>query len=149
MLINASLRSVGKGSQQGHAVDGVDQNVVVAQQGTARALLAEGSEAELGHSLNCETKIHWPNREDWPAIMEEFEFTEHARYQIQDRAIQLSWIEETLTAPQRLLPLADVYGNTHFLKQIPDFGNRWLRVVVNPNVTPQRVVTVFFDRRVK
>jgi hypothetical protein len=82
-------------------------------------------------------------------MIEGFEFTEHARYQIQDRAIQFAWIETTLSNPQRLLPLADIHGNTHYLKQIPDFGNRWLRVIVNPNVTPKRVVTVFFDRRVK
>ena len=82
-------------------------------------------------------------------MIEGFDFTEHARYQVQDRAIQLSWIEATLTSPTRLIPIADVHDNTHYLKQIPEFGDRWLRVVVNPSVTPQRVVTVFFDRRVK
>jgi hypothetical protein len=82
-------------------------------------------------------------------MTEGFELTEHARYQMQDRAIQPKWVESTLSAPQRQLPLADSHGNTHYLKQIPDFGDRWLRVIVNPTVEPQRVVTVFFDRRVK
>ncbi|MGF1569426.1 MAG: DUF4258 domain-containing protein [Nodosilinea sp.] len=87
---------------------------------------------------------------DKQAIMTEgFELTEHARYQMQDRAIHPDWVESTLSAPHRQLPLAISHGNTHYLKQIPDFGNRWLRVVVNPTAAPQRVVTVFFDRRVK
>jgi len=30
-----------------------------------------------------------------------------------------------------------------------DSGRRFLRVVVNPHVTPKRVVTVFFDRRLR
>jgi len=54
-----------------------------------------------------------------------------------------------LLYPERVEPLADIHENTHYLKRIQDFGDRWLRVVVNPNVEPNRVVTVFFDRRVK
>lgn len=78
-----------------------------------------------------------------------FELSQHARHQIQERNLQTSWLEETLSSPDRLLPDADPYSNTHYLKQILDFENRWLRVVVNPNVVPKRVVTIFFDRRVK
>ncbi len=78
-----------------------------------------------------------------------FELSDHARSQMQERNIQISWLTETLSTPDRLLPLADSHGNTHYLKQIVDFGNRWLRVIVNPTVDPQRVVTIFFDRRVK
>ncbi|NJL48431.1 MAG: DUF4258 domain-containing protein [Leptolyngbyaceae cyanobacterium SM2_5_2] len=82
-------------------------------------------------------------------MTEGFTLTEHARYQMRDRAIEPAWVDATLSAPQRLLSLADSYGNTHYLRQISDFGDRWLRVVVNPTVEPQKVVTVFFDRRVK
>jgi Domain of unknown function (DUF4258) len=78
-----------------------------------------------------------------------FELSEHARYQMQERKIQASWLDETLATPERLLTLADSHGNTHYLRKIADFGDRWLRVVVNPNVDPKRVVTIFFDRRVK
>jgi hypothetical protein len=78
-----------------------------------------------------------------------FELSQHAHHQMQERNIQPSWLDETLSAPTQLLPLADPRGNTHYLRQIPDFGNRWLRVVVDPNVFPKRIVTVFFDRRVK
>ena len=82
-------------------------------------------------------------------MVDGFELSQHARHQMQERNIQASWLDETLFSPDRLLPLADPHGNIHYLKQIPSFGNRWLRVIVNPNVDPKRVVTVFFDRRVK
>ncbi|WP_448604629.1 DUF4258 domain-containing protein [Thermoleptolyngbya sp.] len=82
-------------------------------------------------------------------MIEGFELSEHAHFQMQERNIQESWLAQTLSTPDRVLPLADSHGNTHYLKQIVDFGSRWLRVVVNPNVNPNRVVTVFFDRRVR
>jgi hypothetical protein len=78
-----------------------------------------------------------------------FELSEHARFQMQERNIQTPWLIGTLSTPDRLLPLADPHGKTHYLKQISDFGDRWLRVIVNPTVDPQRIVTIFFDRRVK
>ena len=37
----------------------------------------------------------------------------------------------------------------HYLKTIPDAGEKTLRVIVNPSGSPPRVVTVFFDRRVQ
>jgi hypothetical protein len=61
----------------------------------------------------------------------------------------MTWQDETVASPERLLPLADSHGNTHYLRKVPDFGGRWLHVVVNPNVDPKRVVAIFFDRRVK
>ena len=79
----------------------------------------------------------------------DFELSDHARFQQEQRQIKLVWLEQTLSTPDRCIEGADDYGNTHYLKQIYEFGNRWLRVVVNPTVSPQRVVTVFFDRRVK
>ena len=32
---------------------------------------------------------------------------------------------------------------------VPEFGHRVLRVVVNPTVAPIRVVTLYFDRKMK
>ncbi|NTW21809.1 MAG: DUF4258 domain-containing protein [Nostocales cyanobacterium W4_Combined_metabat2_030] len=48
-----------------------------------------------------------------------------------------------MSNPQLIEPLADSHGNSHYLKQISSFGERWLRVVVNPNIEPKRMVTVF------
>ncbi|MBD2426645.1 DUF4258 domain-containing protein [Phormidium sp. FACHB-1136] len=81
--------------------------------------------------------------------MNEFELSDHARFQMKERNIQPSWLTETLSNPDQILLLADSHGNTHYLKQIPEFGHRWLRVVVNPNIFPNRVITLFFDRRLK
>jgi len=67
---------------------------------------------------------------------------------MQERNILELRIEEALTEPEKLLPFADP-GNTHYLKRIQNFGDRWLRVVVNPHLIPKRIVTIFFDRRVK
>jgi len=78
-----------------------------------------------------------------------FELTVHARHQMQERNILESWIQEALAEPEKLLSFADAYGNTHYLKRIQNFGDRWLRVIVNPNSNPERIVTIFFDRRVK
>jgi|WetSurMetagenome_2_1015567.scaffolds.fasta_scaffold10775_8 hypothetical protein len=35
------------------------------------------------------------------------------------------------------------------LKLIPEAGGKFLRVIINPETDPYRVITVFFDRRVK
>ena len=82
-------------------------------------------------------------------IIEDFKLTEHARYQVEKRKIKESWVLQTILQPDRVELLADVHGNTHYLKRIQEFGDRWLRVVINPNAEPNRVVTIFFDRRVK
>ena len=40
-------------------------------------------------------------------------------------------------------------GTRHFLKQIPEFGNRWLRIVINVEIEREKAVTAFFDRRLR
>jgi hypothetical protein len=40
-------------AEGGHAVDGIDEGAVVAQQNMAHALLVEGGQVELGSSLSC------------------------------------------------------------------------------------------------
>ncbi|GIW52261.1 MAG: hypothetical protein KatS3mg081_1616 [Gemmatimonadales bacterium] len=40
-------------------------------------------------------------------------------------------------------------GTVHYIRAIAEYGGRYLRVVVNPSAKPQRVVTVFFDRRIR
>jgi len=37
----------------------------------------------------------------------------------------------------------------HYIKKIPHDGGKFLQVIVNPAVSPLRVITVFFDRRVQ
>lgn len=79
--------------------------------------------------------------------MEEFEYTKHASEMILERSIRTDWIESTLSNPDR----AEFVDNeeVHYIKQIKEFGNRYLRIVVNPFSQPKKIITLFFDRRVR
>jgi len=76
-----------------------------------------------------------------------FEPSAHARDMLRERQIPEEWMWRTLASPERQEVGAD--GNIHYIKSIPEPGGRFLRVVVNPTVTPNRIVTVFFDRRLR
>lgn len=73
--------------------------------------------------------------------------TEHARDAMEKRQIDLAWLEHAFATPDAIE--ADPVDSElqHRLARIPDWGNRVLRVIVNPTTTPPRIVTVFFDRR--
>jgi hypothetical protein len=66
---------------------------------------------------------------------------------LKERGIAPEWAERTRTEPDRTEDRDD--GTRHFIKRIPEFGNRWLRVVVNVTETPEKPVTAFFDRRLR
>ena len=57
--------------------------------------------------------------------------------------------ERTLSAPELVLPDPDAATVERRFRRIPEFGGRVLRVAVNTAVGPNRVVSVFFDRRMK
>ena len=75
------------------------------------------------------------------------EFAEHFKNMLKERSIQQEWVDRVLHEPQRVEDHED--GTRHFLRQIEEHGNRWLRVVVNIQVQPNRAVTAFFDRRLR
>ena len=77
----------------------------------------------------------------------DFEYSAHAREMIQERRISEEWVRRTLDSPDCREMRVD--GNMHYIKAIPDHDGRFLRVVVNPIVVPNRIVTVFFDRRLR
>ena len=52
-----------------------------------------------------------------------------------------------MKAPEQIEPDTVDAELEHHLARIAEFDNRVLRVIVNRNVAPVRVVTVFFDRR--
>jgi hypothetical protein len=78
-----------------------------------------------------------------PAI----EISEHATDMMRERDIPEEWLWRTLDAPDRTENGVD--ENTHYIKAIPERQGHFLRVIVNERVTPQRVVTLFFDRRLR
>jgi len=74
-------------------------------------------------------------------------FTIHAKTMMHERLIQEDWVINTVKNPD----LTELKRNDekHYVKQIPENGGKYLRVIVNPSVSPHRVITVFFDRRVQ
>lgn len=79
----------------------------------------------------------------------EFELTKHAQKVMCDREILVEWLEQTLSAPELVLPDPENVAVERRFRRIPEFGGRVLRVAVNTAVEPNRVVSVFFDRQMK
>jgi hypothetical protein len=77
----------------------------------------------------------------------ETEFSEHAKDMLIERKIPDEWVWRAISSPDNKETGVD--GNTHYIKAIEEHGYRILRVVVNSDVKPNRVITVFFDRRLK
>ena len=78
-----------------------------------------------------------------------FDLTRHAKKALAEREIPLEWVERTFAMPELILP--DSYDATveRRFRKIPEFGGRVLRVAVNTAVEPNRVVSIFFDRKMK
>ena len=64
-----------------------------------------------------------------------------------ERSIRQEWVDKCVSEPEKIEDHED--GSRHFLRSIEEHGNRWLRVVVNIQVQPNRAVTAFFDRRLR
>jgi len=69
----------------------------------------------------------------------------HAKDMLRERDIPEEWMWHVIDAPDHAEIGTD--NNMHYIKAIPEHGGRFLRVIVNHHVTPKRVVTLFFDRR--
>jgi len=77
----------------------------------------------------------------------EYEFSEHACDMLRERNIREDWVKLAIEDHERRELMDD--GTVHYMKAIDQYGGRFLRVVVNPDVSPQRIVTVFFGRRIR
>ena len=73
--------------------------------------------------------------------------TKHFIEMLQERDIKESWVDSTLKQPEKIEDRID--GTKHFLRKIKDYDNRWLRVIINVKVNPNKAITVFFDRRMR
>jgi len=67
---------------------------------------------------------------------------------LKEREIPEEWVFLTINSPDKSEKRVED-NNWHYTKSIPEKENRVLRVVVNQEVTAYRVVTVFFDRRLR
>jgi hypothetical protein len=72
----------------------------------------------------------------------------HFQDMLKERQISLEWADRAVREPDRVEDHDDD-GTRHFLKRIPEFKGRWLRVIVNITKEPNRRVTAFFDRRLR
>ena len=79
--------------------------------------------------------------------MTEYIFSKHATEMMEERTIAEEWIWRVLNDSENIVSSED--GNLHFTKSIAGKDDRVLHVVTNPNVSPKRIVTVFFDRRLR
>ena len=78
-----------------------------------------------------------------------YELSQHARHVMEEREIHVEWLESVLANPTLAEPAEHDVGLENRFARIPEFGDRVLRAVVNTTVVPERVVSVYFDRRMK
>ena len=76
-----------------------------------------------------------------------FELSIHALDMLDERLIPEEWVLLTIDSFDRTEVGPD--DNVHYIKSAPEFGDRILRVIVNPHRTPNLIVTFFFDRRLR
>ena len=77
--------------------------------------------------------------------MSDLEFSQHAKQMLARRKILEEWVWRVINTPDKKRRGDD--DNMHYTKAIREKEGRILHVVVNTNVQPPRIVTVFFDRR--
>ncbi len=75
------------------------------------------------------------------------EFTKHFKKMLEERTILPEWVERGINDPEEVEDHED--GTKHYLRRIEERGNRWLRIVINIQMQPNRAVTAFFDRRLR
>ncbi len=75
--------------------------------------------------------------------------TEHARVVMTERGIEPEWVDRVLAGPVSLAPDPRDPALVHATGPIAERDGRVLRVVHDRSEIPYRVVTVFFDRRLR
>ena len=78
-----------------------------------------------------------------------FVLTAHAVAALSERGIDLAWVERVLRRPERTEADRDDPELRHELGRIQERDNPVLRVVYNQTIRPWRLVTVYFDRRLR
>ncbi len=77
--------------------------------------------------------------------MPDFGLSTHAKDMLTERRIPEDWVWRTIDTPAEKRTDAD--GNVYYIKPIREGEGRVLHIIVNPNVSPYRIITLFFDRR--
>ena len=79
----------------------------------------------------------------------EFVLSKHAEVSAEEREIPLEWIRSALEQPDHRQTDRREEGVELFYAKIAAHGNCVLKVVVNVQVDPWRVMSVYFDRSMK
>lgn len=74
--------------------------------------------------------------------------TQHATVALQERRIEVAWLERTLLAPELVKADHDDPGVEHRLRRIVEYDNRVLRVVLRKQEILE-IITVYFDRNMR
>ena len=82
--------------------------------------------------------------EDFP-----YSLTSHGAAVLAEREIPLDWVARVLAQPARVEPDEDNSNLRHAVGRIPEFRGRVLRVIYDGTTSPWRIVTAFFDRRLR
>lgn len=79
-----------------------------------------------------------------------YDLTDHARESLRKRpTIRLEWVERILQQPERVEPDSVDAELEHRLGRIPESAGRVLRVIVKKTANPLRIITVYFDRKMR
>lgn len=79
-----------------------------------------------------------------------FELTEHAKESLRKRPnIRTEWIEQVLTNPELVEPDRSDPELEHRLGKIVENKGRVLRVIIKKNTEPVRLITCYFDRKMR
>ncbi len=75
-----------------------------------------------------------------------YRLTQHASAAMIKRVIDPAWVNRVMLSPDHVEPDRTDEILEHRLGKIKEFGNRVLRVIVNPTLCPPLIITVYFDR---
>ena len=79
-----------------------------------------------------------------------YDLTDHARESLRKRPTSsLEWVERVLQQPERVEPDTVDVDLEHRLGRIPEYDGRVLRVIVKKTTDPLRIVTCYFDRKMR
>jgi hypothetical protein len=83
---------------------------------------------------------------DQPSNTPKLLLSAHAARVLDERNVQLCWVEETISEPQFSEPDPDDAGVMRLFRQIDAAEGKWLRVVIRPGPSCALLITAFFDR---
>jgi len=66
---------------------------------------------------------------------------------LDERNIKEEWVWRTINTPDFITKSEK--GITHYFRNISEHNNRTLHIIINMIVSPHKIITVFFDRRIR